>query len=304
MNKNVIDDRLKEIEAVIPFNLLLNRDSEEKTNIARYYRLNRLAYRLVNSKQGFVHMGISRDGVFKEGDFLEHANIISKKIEESQGTTILELAAGKAATTKYLADKYGHFDFTGLDLPLGQLDIRSTKLPNLKLVEGDYHDLSQFANESFDIVYIIEALCHARSKAEVIKEVFRVLRPKGIFIIFDGYTSKKHSDMTKKEALISDLTYTSMMVTKNGHLYSDLKKNLTTSGFRIIEEENLSRYVLPSMARLESKAAKYFKHPRAAKLANKIFPIEVTGNAVAAYLMPLSVDAGLHEYWLTIATKK
>lgn len=304
MDKDLISQRLEQINNVISFDTLLDRQSEDKVTIAKYYRLNRLAYRLVNSKQGFVHMGISEDGTFREDDFLEHARIISKNIEFSKGSDVLELAAGKAATTKYLADQYEHINFTGFDLPNGQLNVRSSNLSNLKLVEGDYHDLSRFDAESFDVVYIIEALCHANDKTVVMKEVQRILRPDGLFIIFDGYTSKKHSEMTKTEALVSDLTYTSMTVTKNGHLYKDLQKNLRASGFDIVEEENLSRFVLPSMKRLESKAKKYFAHPRVARLANRVVPIEVTGNAVAAYLMPLSVDAGLHQYWLTIASKK
>jgi len=303
MNTPLLTQRLSDIEAVIPFHVLLDRQADEKLNIAKYYKANRLAYRLINSKQGFVHMGISHDGTFHESDFLEHARIVASYIEQSKGSDVLELAAGKAATTKYLADEYQHINFTGLDLPNGQLNIQSSQLPNLKLMEGDYHDLSQFAPNSFDVVYIIEALCHARSKAAVIKEVARVLKPHGVFIIFDGYVSKPRSAMTQTEALVSDLTYTSMMVTKNGHLYSDLQKNLTEAGFQITNEEDLSRDVLPSMKRLESKAIHYFKHPRLARLANKLVPIEVTGNAVAAYLMPLSVDDGLHQYWMTIATK-
>ena len=304
MDKDVIDQRLEQINDVISFDTLLNRQSEDKVTIAKYYRLNRLAYRLVNSKQGFVHMGITRDGVFKEDDFLEHARIISKAIEASQGTAVLELAAGKAATTKHLADTYSHFEFTGLDLPHGQLNIRSSHFSNLKLIEGDYHDLSQFADNSFDIVYIIEALCHARSKDAVIKEVYRVLRPKGTFIIFDGYIAKPHAKMTDVENLVSNLTFASMMVTKKGHLYKDLQNSLRSNDLKIVDEENLSKFVLPSMKRLESKAETYFRHPKIAKFANKIVPIEVTGNAVAAYLMPLSVGAGLHQYWLTIARKK
>lgn len=304
MNQKRIEQRLKEINNVIPFRILLDRHADDKKAIAQYYRLNRLAYRLVNSRRGFVHMGISRGSTFDEDDFLEHARIISSEyLEKIHNGHILELAAGKAATTKYLAGIYKHAHFTGLDLPHGQLNIHSSQLPNLDLVEGDYHDLSRFAANSFDIIYIIEALCHAHDKTKVIKEVERILKPNGVFIIFDGYISQSQAVMSQVENLVADLIYSSMMVTKSDHLYSDLRNNLETSGFIMIDEENLSRNVLPSMKRLESKAAKYFKHPRLARLSNRIVPIEVTGNAVAAYLMPLSVEAHLFQYWLTVAKK-
>jgi sterol 24-C-methyltransferase len=304
MNNDDIQARLVRINAIIPFQKILGRKAEEKDSIAKYYKLNRLAYRFINSKQGFVHMGISRDGKFKDTDFLEHANLISECIEKSDAKSILELAAGKAATTKYLATKNPSIAFTGLDLPNGQLDTSSSRNKNLNLVEGDYHNLSQFSDKSFDIVYIIEALCHARSKAAVIKEVERVLKPGGMFVVFDGYASKARNLMTETEALVSDLTYNSMMVTKDGHLYEDFRNDLVSSSLDIVKEEDLSRFVLPTMERFEEKAIKYFERPLFAKFLNVLLPIEVTGNAVAAYLMPLSVKAGLHQYWVTIAQKR
>lgn len=304
MKNDLLNQRLKEINAVIPFSKILERKANDTNNIARYYRLNRLAYKLFNSKQGFVHMGISRDGVFKGDDFLEHANLISDYINRSHAHDVLELAAGKGATTKYLAKKYPAIDFIGLDLPDGQLDTSSSKSSNLKLLEGDYHDLSQFKDQSFEVVYIIEALCHAIDKKKVMKEVSRILKHGGIFIIFDGYAAKERSTMTETEVLVSDLTYKSMMVTDEGHSYDKLRSNLDVSGLEIIEEENLSQYVLPTMQRFEKKAIKYFQKPLYSKVLNAILPIEITGNAVAAYLMPLSVEAGLHQYWVTVSKKK
>ncbi len=304
MRSDLIDKRLKEINAIIPFSKILDRNANNMNNIANYYRLNRLAYRLINSREGFVHMGISRDGVFKDTDFLEHANLISRFMNNVNTLDVLELAAGKAATTKYLAKKYPTISFTGLDLPNGQLNISSSKNTNLRLVEGDYHDLTQFDNNSFDVVYIIEALCHAINKKQVIKETNRILKPGGVFVIFDGYASKERGSMSAIETLVSDLTYSSMMVTKDDHSYAELRSNLISSGFNIIEEENLSKYVLPTMERFEKKAIKYFQKPLYAKVLNTILPIEVTGNAVAAYLMPLSIKAGLHQYWVTVSKKE
>ncbi len=304
MHQDSLEQRLQDIKKVIPHEILLSRKSDDTQNIARYFKLNKIPYWLVNSKQGFVHMGISRDGVFKNEDFLEHGRIISRYIEETKSNHVLEVGAGKAATTKYLARKFQDVTFIGLDLPNGQLNTKFSKLPNLKLVEGDYHDLSRFSNNTFDIVYVIEALCYATPKEKVVEEVRRILKPGGLFIIFDGYSSKPQIEMNGTEKLVSDLMYTSMMVTKEGHLYSDLQQKLKTKQFEIIEEENLSDYVLPSMKRLEDGAIRYFKGSVYSKLLNFALPDEITGNAVAAYLMPLSVAEGLHTYWLTVAKKK
>ncbi len=248
-------------------------------------------------------MGLSQNESFHEDDFLEHARIITRYIDLSKARNVLELAAGKAATTTYLARQHQPVSFTGLDLPQGQLDIRSPRAANLILEEGDYHDLSRYSDNSFDVVYIIEALCHARSKQEVIAEVARILRPGGYFIVFDGYASMPRGKMTDLEVLASDLTYKSMMVSADGHYYLDFTRSVASSGLDIVLQEDLSERALPSMRRLEAKAKMFFAHPKIARAVNRLVPNEVTGNAIAAYLMPVTVQQGLHQYWLTVARK-
>ena len=300
---NDLQARIDTIKKVFNTENFLNRDASNSQQIAKYYRLNRLAYKLVNSKQGFVHMGITRSDDFQEDDFLEHARIITGYIQSQQATNVLELAAGKAATTKYLATQFPDIQFNGLDLPNGQLDASTNGCKNLALHYGDYHDLSQYDDNSFEVVYIIEALCHAKDKSLVTREVRRVLKPGGVFIVFDGYSAKQRPDMNDVEILASDLTYTSMMVNPTDHSYRDFRAMVSQNGLDIIDEQNLSKEVLPSMRRLEAKAVKFFKHPRLARFVNKLTHEEVTGNAIAAYLMPTTVETGLHEYWLTVARK-
>jgi hypothetical protein len=138
----------------------------------------------------------------------------------------------------------------------------------------------------------------------VTRDVNRVLKPGGVFIVFDGYSARQRSDMNEVEILASDLTYTSMMVNPTDHSYRDFRTMVLQNGLDIIDEQNLSKEVLPSMRRLEAKAVKFFKHPKIARFVNKLTHEEVTGNAIAAYLMPTTVEMGLHEYWLTVARKK
>lgn len=229
--------------------------------------------------------------------------IIAQYITDMPARAVCELATGKAATIRELSYQFPGTAFTGLDLPHGQLDVHAKKPGNLTLVEGDYHDLSQFADASFDLVYIIEALCHAHSKSTVIKEANRILRPGGLLIIFDGYSAKSSEAMTDDEHLAMRLTFASMMVQTEDHAYDRLQKTLRDEHFTIVKENNLSERVLPSMQRLEKKAATLFRHPRLARLATTLVGATVTGNAIAAYLMPVSVKSGLFQYWLTVAKK-
>jgi arsenite methyltransferase len=299
-----VSQRISDIKQVFDINAILIRKADDKQHIARYYRLNRIAYSLFNSHKGFVHMGISRDGVFKKDDFLEHARIISHAIDTASASQVLELATGKGATVRHLAAKYPLVSFTGLDLPNGQLNIHKRGPSNLTLHEGDYHDLGQYADSSFDAVYIIEALCHARDKQQVANEVRRILKPGGYFIVFDGYCSKLPSESTETERLANELTFKSMMVQSRDHHYKSFTRMLTLAGMPVVREEDLSQAVMPTAHRIERLAQRFFSHPRRARLINKLVPQEVTANAIAGYLMPVTIGSGLHQYWLTVARKE
>jgi ubiquinone/menaquinone biosynthesis C-methylase UbiE len=295
--------RLKAIESVFDTSKLIARKADDKGMVARYYHRNRLAYRLVHSKDGFVHMGISRNHTFRIDDFYEQGRIVQSYIGETHPTEVLELAAGKGATTCYLARRNPNVHFHGMDLPNGQLNANAKRPSNLTLSYGDFHDLQGIPSGSVDIVYIIEALCHASNRRRVIAEVFRVLKPGGRFIVFDGYTAKSRSDMTDVERYASDLTFASMMVDTSDLYYGNFKDELVQEKLTIEKEEDLSQYVLPSMKRLESGSTKFLKHTFSAKLITKLFSSTVTANAVAGVLMPITTEMGIHQYWLTVAKK-
>jgi arsenite methyltransferase len=290
------------VEKAFDTTAILNRTAGSDKSVARYYRLNKWAYKLLHSKENFVHMGISRDGVFKPDDFYGQARAVQESIDAIGATDVLELAAGKGANIRYLARNNPKVQFYGLDLPNGHLQTASPPA-NLRLSFGDYHDLSQYQDSSMDIVYIIEALCHAHDRRRVIAEVARVLKPGGQFIVFDGYTTKPRTALDELELLASDLTFNSMMVDTNDIYYGNFKKELTANNLKVVAEEELSPYVLPSMKRLETNARRFIEHPLIAKIVTKALSDTVTGNAIAGYLMPITTEMGIHCYWYTLARK-
>ena len=306
-NSSEQEDELRQslriIESAFDTNKLIARKAGDTGLVAKYYRRNKLAYKLVHSKDGFVHMGISRDSIFKTDDFYEQGRIVQAYIDDMHPVKVLELAAGKAATTRYLAARNPNVHFHGMDLPHGQLDV-NTKLPaNLTLGFGDYHDLRDIPSNSVDIVYIIEALCHANNRRQVIAEVFRVLKPGGRFIVFDGYTAKPRNAMTDIERYASDLTFASMMVATSDLYYGNFKDELVKEHLTFEKEEDLSQYVLPSMKRLEPDSARFLKHSHITRLATKLLSSMLTATAIAGVLMPITTEMGIHQYWLTVARK-
>src|SRR4029079_544024 len=122
---------------------------------------------------------------------------------------------------------------------------------------GDYHDLSRYSPNSFDLLFEIEAVCYSLKKEKVLSEVHRVLKKSGKFILFDGYTDKPRSKMTKNELLACQLTEKAMAL-EIFEDYSSFKKKALSAGFRVVSEENVSQFVVPTMRRFEKYAQGYF----------------------------------------------
>lgn len=303
MNDDLFKSKISKLDKVFNVPSLLNREKTMNPElISRYYRRNQLAYRLFNSHAGFVHMGISDGSNFKQSDFLKQLDIIQELIKVNNAKNILELAAGKGANIQYLADLNPSSQFFGIDLANGQFKTK-TKIKNAKFVYSDYHDLSYFADNSMDIVYVIEALCHSSNKGQVINEVERILKNGGLFVVIDGYFSKDINDYAPDKMMAIKLVASSMVVTNRHQTYAEFLKHLRAKRLRVIKQKDYSKQILPSLYRLENKAVKLIEHPKIGKLIIWALGDLVVGNAVAGYLMPACVENNLFEYRYTLAQK-
>jgi len=290
--------KLSNIKNVLNVNDVLARDGGTDS-IRKYYKLNKLAYSIFHSKKGFVHAGLSESDSFKDEDLLAQPKIIGKYIEENNAKEVLELAMGKGANSKYLAEKYPDVNFYGLDLENGQLDIGNFKnIQNLQVSYGDYHKLDSFPDEKFDIIYVIDALCHSDKKDIVAKEVYRVLKKGGVFIVIDGYSGRRVDELNKDELLAKQLNEKGMMLSSFEYI-DDAVDKIKSAGFSLIENKDYSKNTIPSFERLEKIASKtIFKPKILGRIVDKILPNEVTFNAVSAYLTPILIRKGVFCYKL------
>ncbi len=296
--------RLNQIKKVFDTDTIIHIQPTT-TLIASYYKVSKLAYSLFANKD-FIHMGISRSGKYSKKDLLEQAKLVDKYIQSLKAKGVLELATGRGANSEYLAKKHPDISFEAVDLPDGQIDFASAKAKKLKNFhpqEGDYHDLSGYPNNSFDIVFIIEALCQSTNKQKLFSEVRRVLKNKGIFMIFDGYCSRKESLLTTEELLAKKLTERCFAV-PSFDFYQEFKDTLLKSKFKILEEEDASQLIMPTLEKLETQAKLYFKiPPPVLKIINKFFPTMAINNVIPAYLLPTLERFGITKYMILVVSK-
>jgi MPBQ/MSBQ methyltransferase len=102
------------------------------------------------------------------------------------GTTLLDVGCGIGGSSRMLAKDYG-FDVTAVTISPGQVE-RATQLTpaglSARFMVDDAMALS-FPDESFDVVWSLEAGPHMPDKAVFARELLRVLKPGGLLVVGD-----------------------------------------------------------------------------------------------------------------------
>jgi len=291
---------LKAIEGVFDVEKLLG-EKQDRSAVRKYYLSTHLGYLILHSPDGFMHMGISHGPTFRKADLVEPANIVDSYIRKTPQVKILELAPGNGSNSSYLAGKHKNTQFYGIDLSKRPLR-RHSKITNYRQEIGDYHDLNRYEDRSFDLAFVVEALCHTQNKEKVLSEVYKKLRNGGYFLIFDGYQRRKNGQLTDVEMKAKRLVEVSMAVESFEEIEA-FRDKLKDSGFRLIEEKDLSENVLPSMERLKNIAHVYYRFPAVARLFKALLPARITQNSIGVLLLPDVVRSNIGCYYLHVLQK-
>ncbi len=296
-----IDKRVQKVKAIFDLKRLLEINAD-KNYIKKYYAVSGIFYSLFHSSD-FIHMGISRDGRYKRSDLLEAVRVIEKKAENFKNADVLELATGRGANSFYLAKKFPEFEFFGVDISKEQLNHaynKQKKAPNYHPDLGDFHNLSKFKDNTFELVFVIESLCHSTNKQKVLKEAGRVLKKGGLFIVIDGYLNTPGT--TENEKIAVKLTAAGMALKGFEHYKIFVKKAVKT-GFKVLSEEDATECVLPTMKWFEFLAKCFFYYTWLGKFISKIFPKEFIYNALSGYFLAELTKKKIFTYMITVLKK-
>ena len=274
----------------------LEGHGETTAQIKRYYEESRIGYRYVHSKAGAMHMAINPDGTFDRTGYEGQAELVQARLSDADHD-ILELACGNGFNLELLAARNPQRSFVGIDLvesQIGRAREALASLPNAAVQVGDFQALD-FAADSFDFVFVVESFCHATDLPRAFEEVRRVLRPGGTFVVIDAWRTARYGDapdVVREMAANVELA----MAVSAAMPVDRWDAAAVEHGFTIVEELDLSNAIKPNLARLARGAEKFLAHPRLASLARMFLPKSLVQNAVAGYLMPVTVELGVHTY--------
>ena len=155
----------------------------DKQAIATWYDESSPLYRYfwyLNSDSFALHYGFWDKKTKHIGDALQNTNkVMAKQANITQNDRVLDAGCGIGGSVLWLA-KYKKADVVGISISVKQIEKAKKLAKQAKvdhLVSFSVIDYLQtgFPNESFDVVWAIESVCHAEKKEDFLEEAYRVL---------------------------------------------------------------------------------------------------------------------------------
>lgn len=293
-SKYLLSAKVEALSKFLNLDRFITGEKNSLEQIQSYFKVNDWAYHHFHSQDGFMHFRISSNGCFTDEDIYYQPDCVSNYIKPND--VVMELGFGHGANLLYLARCHPAARFIGVDLsPLKVKDIPT----NVSTYQQDYSSLSQFADNSIDVMYAFETVVHNTDKEKIYREVCRVLKPGGVIIIFDYALTAKletfNPSIQKAVALISKGGAAAMIES-----LEELNGHYTNCGLTIDKCIDHTRATLPDLKRLERKATKILKRPMLAKLMFWLLPEQFVSNIILGYLGYDSGNAGvcLYQEWV------
>lgn len=177
-----------------------NKASAEETEETRkarrdeYATLTRHYYNLATDlyeygwSQSFHFCRFSTGEPFRQA-IARHEHYLALKMNIQENQKVLDVGCGVGGPAREIC-KFSGANITGLNNNDYQIE-RATQYAKkeglahkLNYVKGDFMQMS-FEDNSFDAVYAIEATVHAPSLEGIYSEIFRVLKPGGVFGVYE-----------------------------------------------------------------------------------------------------------------------
>jgi len=244
-------------------------NTKDKTKeIIEYYDQTAFDYKLAWYKKDnpALHFGFYTPGESDSHyEALNQTNIeLAKYGKVQDGHKILDAGCGIGGSSLWLAANFD-IEVTGITLPAGQVEHCKENAQKFKLkgkvnfLQADYCQ-TPFDDQSFDLVWACESVCHTQSKIDFYKEAFRVLKPGGRLVMAEYLRSErplsKEDEILLKEKWLKNWAIDDID-TKDEHQH-----NLDQSGFEQTNIQNINSKVNVSLRNLHEKCTRSYPMER------------------------------------------
>ena len=273
--------------------------------VARYYDVSTRYYRLLwHGNSLGIHFGYYDNDVTNQEDAILRTNeTLAKMAEIKESDKVLDAGCGVGGSAIWLAKNIGS-SVTGITISNKQIKKakkyakREKVNDKVEFLNKDFNDTG-FSNESFDVVWGVEALCYARDKQKMLKEFFRILKPRGRIVVSDWYKGKEI--LSLEEQKVADNFVHNFMV-ESWQTGNQFRNELKKASFIDIKYEDHTRDIRKNLDYGMPKAKKLTLAVKILpKLSNYFKEVAKTYNAVISG--EEAYEKGLWHLQAIVATK-
>ncbi len=292
--------QLEKIRRTFAVESLLTADIDESAIVA-YYTKSNPGYRFFHSHEGAIHMALNPGGKFDEDGYLGQVKLAQGQLDDLRATSVLELGSGAGFNSIHLAAANPGAVFRGIDLTPTHVRAASKQAehrPNLKFDLGSFEELP-YADNAFDLVFVVESICHASNMTRALSESHRGLRPSGRLLVIDGFRRPGFDSLPDDLRVAARLSEVSMAVA-NPYSIDAWLSLAAQCNFAVVKVDDLTAAIQPNLLRLQHLAKGFFKFPVLTRLLLSALPKPLTRNSIAGLLMPLTTTCGAQGYWSVV----
>lgn len=230
--------------------------------IKKYYSDTQFEYRLVwnwrSKHTPALHFGYYDEKATNHHRSVIRANEVLAEMGNIQnGTRIIDAGCGLGHSTLWLTE---HFNarVTGITIVPRQVEtmkkfIEKNKINNVNFIEASYFNMP-FEDNSVDVVWAIEAICHAKDKSQFYKEAYRVLKPGGKLLIGENLRTARPMEHEKEE-LLKEIFHS--WAIPDLDTAEEHRSHALGSGFRSFENKDVTGNMIVSYRNLEEMCKRW-----------------------------------------------
>lgn len=283
-----------------------NGKGESLGDIIRYYDQTVLDYRVLwlNGTNRAIHFGYHDPADLSHAQALLRLNEKLAELGEiSSGDRVLDAGCGVGGSSFWMAEQRGA-RVTGITPVQSQVDkarrlSARRRLDHVVAFERADYRQTPFADESFEVVWACESVCHAPQKYDFYREAFRLLRPGGRLVMAEYLRRQRPLAGEGEDTLRRWLSGWAIedIDTPEEHVH-----HLQRAGFSRWELRDVTTYVEPSLRRLHRMSARLYR--LAIFLNNSGMRTDTQhGNVVGAVTQYEALKADFWQYYLIKAVK-
>jgi len=163
----------------------------------QYYESMNMALKRLNNGYTMLHYPFFVD---ESDSFIKaQANLTDyciSLLDPIENKEVVEIGCGNGVQSLYIWQKFNPAKITGIDLSMANIEIAISEKERMnaemvRFIVDDAQDMKNIPSESVDVLLNIESAFHYPDKTAFLKEVHRVLKPGGQFLIADILTKPR-----------------------------------------------------------------------------------------------------------------